>query len=182
MSRAYFFNNMYLSSIQQGIQAAHAVTEMAMKYYPDLNGETDEADEMFYDWATTHKTMILLNGGYAENLHDLYNFIQTGNANAPIETIDNGACPFPYAKFHESDAAMDGMLTSVGIVLPAKIYEGVQAMHKIKRLRRDDTARLMWDTQCILTVDLGNDSPQDIEYTKFEVALMERLGTFRLAS
>ena len=30
--RAYFWGNMYLSSIQQGIQAAHVVTEMFAKY------------------------------------------------------------------------------------------------------------------------------------------------------
>ena len=33
--RAYFFGNMYLSSIQQGIQAAHCLGEMFLKYDAD---------------------------------------------------------------------------------------------------------------------------------------------------
>lgn len=168
--RAYFFNNMYLSSIQQGIQAAHAVTELAVKYQRCGDGFTP-AGTMFYNWAENHKTMILLNGGYASNLQDLYDFIHAGLVNEKS---------YPYAKFHESEDAMGGMLTSVGVVLPAKIYEGAVAARGIKRLRRDDPIRMAWDIQQILAVEIDG-QVGDIEYTKFEVELMERLGKFGLA-
>jgi hypothetical protein len=168
-TRAYFFGNMYLSSIQQGIQAGHVIGEMSVQYYAAMDGG-DSAGELFYHWANNDKTMILLNGGYGENLHELYDFMShSGNT-------------FPYAKFHESKAALDGALTSIGIILPAKIYNGAQAMRKIKRLRRDDPTRLAWDIQGILTVDLDDDNaPADVQYTNWEVELMERLSTFRLA-
>lgn len=167
MSRAYFFGNMYLSSIQQGIQAGHVIGEMAVKYQRSGDGFTTTG-HAFYNWAEQHKTMILLSGGYGENLHDLYDF---------ISTEDNS---YPFAKFHESKAALDGAVTSVGIVLPEKIYNGAQAMRNIKRLRREDPARLAWDIQQILTVEIDG-LPEDITYTDFEVELMIRLGTFRLA-
>ena len=169
MSRAYFFGNMYLSSIQQGIQAGHVITEMAVKYQrtPDV---LNSQGNMFYDWAENYKTMILLNAGYGENILDLRDFFMVGNKD------------FPYAIFHESDEALDGAATCFGCILPAKIYKGAEAMRKIKRLQRDNDARLAWDIQKVLTVDLGVDSPMDIAYTKFEVELMERLGAFRLAS
>ena len=37
--RAYYFGNMYLSSIQQGIQAAHATHELFNKYMPQPSTE-----------------------------------------------------------------------------------------------------------------------------------------------
>ena len=168
--RAYFFNNMYLSSIQQGIQAAHAVTEMAVRYQRCGDGFTP-AGTMFYQWAEHHKTMILLNGGYASNLQDLYDFIHAGLVNEKS---------YPYAKFHESEDAMGGMLTSVGVVLPEKIYKGAEAVRGIKRLRRDDSRRMAWDIQQVLAVEI-DDILQDVDYTNFEVELMERLGKFGLA-
>jgi len=74
--RAYFFGNMYLSSIQQGIQAAHVVTEMFTKY--PIDHECIKFDDL-NDWANNHKTMILLNGGYGENLYDLLGFFDQDN-------------------------------------------------------------------------------------------------------
>lgn len=156
---------MYLSSLQVGLQTAHVTAEMAAKY---LSDNEEGPGNMFYNWAEQHKTMILLNGGYAENLHDLYDFFSTEKN------------PYPFAKFHESKAAMDGMLTSVGIVLPEKIYGGAVAARGIKRLRRDDPIRMAWDVQQVLTVEIDG-QVDDIEYTNFEVELMERLNKFGMA-
>ena len=57
--RAYFFGNLYMSSIQQGIQAAHAVADMFIKY----SNENEPNYHPLREWATDHKTMILLNAG-----------------------------------------------------------------------------------------------------------------------
>lgn len=105
--RAYFFGNMYLSSIQQGIQAAHVVARLFMKY-PESH--TCAAIDYLQEWADKYETMILLNGGYGENLHDLYDFMNTHSN------------PFPFSKFHESHEALDNAITSVGIILPDYIW------------------------------------------------------------
>ena len=54
--RAYFLGNMYLSQIQQGIQAAHVTSELFSSYTDELSVESD----ILCKWAESHKTMILL--------------------------------------------------------------------------------------------------------------------------
>lgn len=102
--RAYFFGNMYLSSIQQGIQAAHVVAEMFIR-------KLDWSQEIYLtEWARNHKTMILLNAGYSDNIRTLVEFFRSENN------------PYPWASFNEGQDALDGALTCAGIILPEKIY------------------------------------------------------------
>jgi hypothetical protein len=108
--RAYFFGNMYISPIQHGIQAAHVVTKMFARYGRD---HESPAADVLYDWADVGVTKILLNGGYQSNLADVHSIFEI-------------VCPrlgIPYAKFHEEEAALNGALTSVGVVVPVEIYE-----------------------------------------------------------
>lgn len=109
---------MYLSSLQCGLQSAHVVAEMFIKYpyvgSKHAEGLAFESPYFLHEWATDHKTMILLNGGYSESLHTLVEF---------FNTKDN---PYPWAKFHEGQDALDGALTCVGIILPEKIYSNVE--------------------------------------------------------
>jgi hypothetical protein len=101
--RFYSAGNMYLSSIQQGIQAAHCVGEMALEH---------TGNKMFEDWLSIHKTLICVNGGNNASLLDLYNLFT--EANNP---------GYPVAHFREDEQSMAGMLTTVGIIVPEKIYE-----------------------------------------------------------
>jgi len=101
--RFYAVGNMYLSSIQQGIQAAHCVGEMALKII---------GNKYVSEWLTNHKTLICVNGG---NNFGLHNFLELANRES-----NPG---YPVAKFYEDDASLGGMLTCVGIILPAAIYE-----------------------------------------------------------
>jgi hypothetical protein len=110
--RAYFFGNMYLSSIQQGIQAAHVVHELFMKPH------NEEGNMYLFEWATNHKTMILLNAGYSEEIRRL------------VEFFDTPENPFPWASFNEGQDALDGALTCVGIVIPERVYELASAMRE----------------------------------------------------
>lgn len=106
--RAYFFGNMYISPIQHGIQAAHVVTKMAARYCNNYEATGD----VFFDWADVGVTKILLNGGYHSNLEAVY---------AILEYL----CPplgLPFGKFHEEVDALNGALTSVGVVVPEEIY------------------------------------------------------------
>jgi len=115
-----------MSSIQQGIQAAHAQTRMALKYpQMDLreiciaNGRNPEPYEiklknttdMYFDWAQNHETMICLSGGMDINLQEIKQLMAQ-----PENT-------YPWAYFNEAQEAMAGMLTNVAIVLPEHIYE-----------------------------------------------------------
>jgi len=109
--RAYFFGNMYLSSIQQGIQAAH-VTHGLFTKYTSLNSVSD----LLFHWANHHKTMVLLNGGYGDNLRAL------------IERFDTSENPYPWTSFNEGEDSLDGALTCVGIILPENIYETARAL------------------------------------------------------
>ena len=114
--RAYFFGNMYLSSIQQGIQAAHVTAEMFSKY----SGRAGALSGQLFEWVEGHKTMILLNAGYGEELYRLG------------DLFSHQENPYPWAAFSESEEALDGAMTSIGIVLPERIYETMAVCRKEK--------------------------------------------------
>ena len=177
--RAYFFGNMYLSSIQQGIQAAHAVADMFVKY--------DGQDEMveLKNWAYDHKTMILLNGGYSENIRAL------------VEFFDSPENPYPWVPFFEGQDALDGALTTVGIVLPEKIYEAsriirtparylapgidpAEEKHPREMIWDDGELRLFPDNDYGVEVRQV-DAPLVWEYNKWEAQLLDKLNEFGLA-
>lgn len=98
--RFYSVGNMYLSSIQQGIQAAHCLGEMILEH---------TGNKIFEDWLSLHKTLICVNGGNNKSLGDFYDLVRYQKQ-------------FPVARFHEDEASMGGMLTCVGIVVPKEIY------------------------------------------------------------
>lgn len=164
--RFYSFGNMYLSSIQQGIQAAHVVTEMFIKYEKRKSTHVgNEEIPLLYEWAYDHKTMILLNGGMSDNLHSLNSFFKHD---------DN---PYPFASFKESKEALDGAATSVGIVLPEKIYEGAAL------LRRRLTPIMQDKFIAANTLMFYDEHELAIEerYNDFEIELMYQLNKYRLA-
>jgi hypothetical protein len=99
--RLYTFTNFYLSSIQQGIQTAHVVSELSIKAHP-----------LYTEWAKDHKTIIVLNGGNSKSLQDVYSKLTR-----LVET------KYPIAKFNEDEQSLNEAFTCVGIVVPAKIYE-----------------------------------------------------------
>lgn len=97
---------MYLSSIQQGIQAFHCLGEMLIKHHPT---NVDVRTNLVYNWLQHEKTLVCLNGGNNKSLTEFYDMI-----------VDNPL--YPVAKFHEDEQSMDGMLTCVGIIVPERIY------------------------------------------------------------
>lgn len=110
--RFYCFVNFYLSSIQQGIQTGHCAVDLVRKYAYSVNDEVSEEDEkrayLVNQWADHHKTFIVLNGGDADGID---------NAQKIICATD-----LPWAKFHESEGALNGLRTCVGVVLPDFIF------------------------------------------------------------
>lgn len=106
--RFYSFTNYYLSSIQLGIQSAHALGEMFNRYpFGD-----SPVGRTLREWSANHKTMVLLNGGNSAALRDLWTLLS-----------DPRNTKYPVSKFSEDEASLDGALTCVAIILPESLYE-----------------------------------------------------------
>jgi hypothetical protein len=161
--RLYTFSNMYMSSIQQGIQSAHAVAEMFTKYPHEGN----EIDAYLWKWAKQHKTMILLNAGYSSEIRTLVEFfVDTNN-------------PYPWAPFFESEEALDGALTTVGIILPEKIFVGA-AQIRGGTTDEQDACRekfIEWSK----TNDAGTFDDTSCTLTDWELDMMLKLNKYGLA-
>lgn len=157
--RAYFFGNMYFQGIHAGIQSAHVIAEM-FSQYAELEAVYGPGSMSSYailkNWAANHKTMILLNAGYSSELRSLIDL---------MNTPDN---PYPWAKFNESEEAADGCLTSVGIILPYKVYDYA------KLVRERDADRSSWPRTNILA-----DNASQI-LTPWEIEMAQRLNQYSL--
>jgi hypothetical protein len=106
--------------MQQGIQAAHAAVELGMKAYKKQMRYREGTDfKAYYDWATNWKTMVFLNGGDAEALRELEDFLYDPQND------------FPWAAFYE-DASFYNALTSIAIILPESIFGTSENMRKLK--------------------------------------------------
>ena len=180
MCRAYFFGNMYLSGIQQGIQALHVVGNMAVKYHPEVGMAQSE---MFYDWAADHKTVTLLNGGDCDSLEEIYSFIEGDLDSDSVRLNDhyNGYSPYPFEIFREEGIA--DAASSVGIVLPPKIYEGAK---KIRGKFTQEEAYL-WKKEKTMAIPLFNEfnrptgETEEHTYNDWEIELMKRMNRCKLA-
>lgn len=162
--RAYFFGNMYLSSIQQGIQAAHVVAEMFTFYDVERTDPSNFSKvELLYEWARHHKTMILLNAGYSEELLSLIDFF-TSNEN-----------PYPWTSFMESGQALEGVTTSAGIILPEKIYEAA------RQVRTSVGDAEVLDRTNELNVEFADGTYDICQFNDWEVKLINRLNNYGLA-
>ena len=156
--RAYFFGNMYLSSIQQGIQSAHVVAEIFYKYQIGPGSTRTKHYNMLMDWTKNNKTMVLLNAGYAEELHNLQEFFLDSNNQ------------YPWSSFKESQEALDGAFTSIGIILPERIYETA------KYCRENNMAPSVFTSG---TFGIQYNMPTDL--SNWECELIEKLNQFSLA-
>lgn len=110
--RFYGFGNYYLSSLQQGLQAAHVVAEIALS----SRFKGGQWWHTFEQWAEFHKTIVLLNGGNSADLRDLFFF------------LDSKENPYPYEMFCEDQQSLDRAATCVGIILPEEIYNSAAAI------------------------------------------------------
>lgn len=187
--RLYFFGNLYLSSIQQGIQSLHATVEMFLKY--DDPDDEIEQQLMLMDWAANHKTVQLMNGGYGKYLHELHEMFE--------QSYKQSINRYPYAKFHEEQDALDGAITSVAILLPARVYLLAKAVSQrwttigqIKQLMSDEQVNSDGiDFILSLQDRIRNihESYADFDLmssvqllTPFDLQLIEMLPTYRFAS
>lgn len=117
--RLYTFTNFYLSSIQQGIQPAHLIGDLFIKYRPgQLDAIRSDAQDVLYDWAANHKTMICLNGGNLGSIRMIANQLDTLGVELGL----------PTGRFFEDEESLGNIMTTTGIVVPAEIYERAAEM------------------------------------------------------
>ena len=93
----YCVGNYYLSSLQQGLQGAHAIVELCVKYQNDIVN----LQKLFY-WAKNDKTIINVNGGNCNDLNELVNRLKN------TEVI--------FVPFYEDSDSLNGAITSVAIL------------------------------------------------------------------
>lgn len=158
--RYYGLTNFYLSSIQQGIQNAHCIVEMAIEWGFGLTIRPQGV--MFRDWAENHKTMVLLNGGNQSALEDFRLF------------FDTSSNPFAWGSFCEDNQSLNNALTCVGIVLPERVYEAAALLRQRTTtiIKPEDTPDMIW---VVGTNDVV------YELTLWEQELCERLNLCGLA-
>lgn len=108
--RLYSFVNYYLSDLQRGLQTAHLVSELYMKYRFSSSRVTFILDA----WAYMNKTIIILNGGNQKNLSDILHQFQKAGLN------------YPYTMFQEDDDSLNNALTCVGIIFPEFTKQDVE--------------------------------------------------------
>lgn len=141
--RFYGFGNYYLSSLQQGLQAGHAITELFVNHKV-----TSSKYKQVQEWGANHKTMVLLKGGNSADLANLYEFFQD---------LEKQGMPYPFTKFHEDEVSLGGALTYVGAVFPNEIYDTAAAvrMREIseEELLESDTTKNKWKSMLILRLN-----------------------------
>ena len=126
--RLYVACNYYLSSIQQGIQAAHCLGELVNKY----QFESGTKSRLLREWLKNHKTMIVLNGGNCRDLEELYKFF--------VSKKDNNGWSnnwYPFASFCEDEQSLNKSLTAVGIILPESVYN-IDTLNPVEGVWKND--------------------------------------------
>lgn len=155
--RGYFFTNMYLSGLQKGLQSAHAVHDAFVKYEDPTIDIFHPAYSLLWEWARHHRTMVILDAGYHEEIEDLATF---------FDTDDN---PYPWEIVNEAEDALRGAATCVMIVLPEEIYKTAEKVRKGKykpdKDIEDDTVEKRLER----------------EFGSWKGQLIKRLNQYRLA-
>ena len=174
--RCYHFGNFYLSSIQQGIQAAHAQMELFNKYTPNLGNDNMIDDvpqiDMLFTWSNYHKTMICLNGGMNIDLITIH------------DTLETDINPYPWSRFIEHTDALNGLLTNVVIVLPEFIFGTAEKIRSRSyylegNVVKETPSQPMTEDGAMLTLHL---EPITVcKLTDFEVELINVLNNCGLA-
>ena len=166
--RLYTFGNFYLSSIQQGIQSAHAQMELFVKYqdtginyaedYQPTSNEIEYQQKVddLYDWAEYHKTMVCLNGGALQDLKNIEELMLD---------LEN---KFPWSTFYEDEHSLGEILTNVAIILPESIYDTAA---KIRSGEYTISITKVWDKNDEFVLEL----------TDFEKKLIQLINSCQLA-
>jgi len=180
---------MYLSPIQKGIQSAHCITDMIVKYNKQFNDFVPESTSAKFDflikWMESDKTMIVLNGGGSSELKSLNTMCMDAR----------NACVYPFSTFYEEPVALGvenyGALTCFGILLPEKIYIGASKLRKKFIPQHTGLAKFFHEKELSLydelnsfktmTIPMEGMQPVQYSYNDWEIKFMKKLNKYSLA-
>lgn len=151
--RFYGFGNYYLSSLQQGLQSAHVVGDLAKNSLS--KGKVTKKGKTYFKWAEKHKTMVLLNGGNSANLQAIFD---------KFKSLEKSGMKLPFAKFHEDEQSLGGALTYVGIVVKKKYYNAAAELR-----------------HCSDATEYKNEKLENEGWEQWEIELIEELNKYSLA-
>ena len=118
--RGYVFVNTALSSIQKGVQGAHAIAEVG--HVADVSLELAKINNPLGDrnlavihnlWRGVHRTLIFLDGGFHGVLNENYKTFSSLCKKLSL----------PHAKFIEDEETMNCMTTAFAGIIPSTIYD-----------------------------------------------------------
>ena len=153
--RFYGFCNYYLSGLQQALQSAHVISDLAVKY-----PATSKENQTYREWAKNHKTIILLNGGNSADLEYI---------NEQLTNFRKRGMPLPFTKFHEDEQSLNQALTAVGVVVPEKYYSVSPVYRALK-----NSGKQIDEIQKILSIDFS--------FKKWETEFVTLIGSYNLAN
>jgi hypothetical protein len=110
--RMYGLTNYQLTGIQKGIQFLHGVVE----YSQMVNRVGGELLDIYNDWANSHKTVILLNGGTTN--HRIDDGLPFGSLNQHVLELQKNSIDF--ATFNEPD--LGDQLTAVVFIVDERVF------------------------------------------------------------
>jgi len=107
--KLYVFVHSHLSTMQKGIQAAHAVAEILLK------------DKKARKWAKEHKTLIIVEGGNTQRMDSLLSHLQGSGIS--------------YAPFYEDNDTLDGLHTATAVLVDGAVT-GNTEWHMVQAIIR----------------------------------------------
>lgn len=106
--RLYSFVNYYLSPLQHGLQTAHCVSDLMVRYKTNT-----KAHKLVVDWAVNHKTIIICRGGNSAELDTLFR---------QLEQLAENELGLPIVRFMEDQQSLANATTAVSVVVPEALY------------------------------------------------------------
>jgi len=155
-----------LSSIQQGIQAAHVIGEMAAWY-------KDDPENAFFEWAESHKTIQLMNGGNHEAITNIVQFFCDLDEKNELHKTDK----FSWSVFREDRQSLNSAVTCAGIIVPTHVCRLVQMCGK-----ESARSHLCGYNEDTLIARDDDGKMLELEFSYADVALADFLKKFRYAS
>jgi len=156
-----------LTGIQSGIQAAHSFVEYGLNNFHDKD---------YQDWASLHKTVILLNGGTTN-----VNYDRLGSLNKHADYLESIGVKI--ARFHEPD--LGDQLTAICFILNEKVFNKTLYPDYINET--EDDVDLVWSeelNEMVLEEDYEDwklNFDEDKETTSRIIKIRQFLKPLRLA-
>lgn len=157
MQRRYTIFNFYIRGGNQSPQACHALNNL----WKARNSMSNDAVALFDKWANDSEIEIMLQGGYHNDLENLY---------VSLSTISG----LPCAKFNESKEALNEACTVVTFVASERI---VAANNYIRQNRLTPA-----NAKGKLTVASLEDLGIEIALTEEEIFVVSKIAFLPLAS